>query len=219
MVTSSIKFRFANARDSDAVLFEGQQILASVLRRAIAEKRDLVQLGPDGIALFDEQGNGACASQRARDCAANACARSAAAHARHACARCRARRRASPHLPRLPFAEIGAEAFVHKNSTVVVRMRAARSAAIMAADAAAPRAASASPALDADAAASSSSFEAPAPAAAAAAARGGLVIAAVPTSRVAAPSTGGAAGAAAMGFGGRAGPARSQPDASAPVRA
>ncbi len=113
---------------------------------------------------------------------------------------------------------------MHKNSTVVVRMRAARSAAIMAADAAAPRAASASPALDADAAASSSSsssssFEAPAPAAAAAATRGGLVIAAVPTYRVAAPSTGGAAGAAAMGFGGRAGPARSQPDASAPVRA
>jgi hypothetical protein len=124
----------------------------------------------------------------------------------------------------LSYAEIGAEAFVHKNSTVVVRMRAARSAAIMAADAAAPRAASASPALDADAAASSSSsssssFEAPAPAAAAAATRGGLVIAAVPTYRVAAPSTGGAAGAAAMGFGGRAGPARSQPDASAPVRA
>ena len=138
---------------------------------------------------------------------------------KNSCARRRARRRASPHLPRLPYAEIGAEAFVHKNSTVVVRMRAARSAAIMAADAAAPRAASASPALDADAAASSSSFEAPAPAAAAAAARGGLVIAAVPTYRVAAPSTGGAAGAAAMGFGGRAGPARSQPDASAPVRA
>jgi hypothetical protein len=65
MATSSIKFRFANARDSDAVLFEGQQILASVLRRAIAEKRDLVQLGPDGIALFDEQGNGACARARA----------------------------------------------------------------------------------------------------------------------------------------------------------
>jgi len=114
---------------------------------------------------------------------------------------------------------------VHKNSTVVVRMRAARSAAIIAADAAAPRAASASPALDAEAVApssssssSSSSFEAPAPAAAAAA-RGGLVIAEVPTYRVAAPSTGGAAGAAAMGFGGRAGPARSQPDASAPVRA
>ena len=61
MATSSIKFRFANARDSDAVLFEGQQILASVLRRAIAEKRDLVQLGPDGIALYDEQGNGAAA--------------------------------------------------------------------------------------------------------------------------------------------------------------
>jgi hypothetical protein len=140
MATSSIKFRFANARDSDAVLFEGQQILASVLRRAIAEKRDLVQLGPDGIALFDEQGNGACARARAPRSARELAPRRDRLRSRDRVHSTRAyermRTRPPPRPPRrltalvpstLSYAEIGAEAFVHKNSTVVVRMRAARS--------------------------------------------------------------------------------------------
>jgi len=90
MSSSSIKFRFNNAKDGDVVMFAGQSLQVVSLKRAIADRHNLSHLGPEGISVSDEQGN-----------------------------------------------EYEDASFVHKNSSVVVKVRSMRQTAFFAADAAA----------------------------------------------------------------------------------
>lgn len=89
MSSSSIKFRFNNAKDGDVVMFAGQSLQVVSLKRAIADRHNLSHLGPEGISVSDEQGN-----------------------------------------------EYEDASFVHKNSSVVVKVRSMRQTAFFAADAA-----------------------------------------------------------------------------------
>jgi len=89
MASSTIKFRFQNAKDGDVVMFAGQSLQLVSLKRAIADRHNLTNLGPDGISISDEQGN-----------------------------------------------EYDDASFVHKNSSVLVKVRAIRQSAFFAADAA-----------------------------------------------------------------------------------
>jgi hypothetical protein len=91
MSSSSIKFRFNNAKDGDVVMFAGQSLQVVSLKRAIADRYNLSNLGPDGISVSDEQGN-----------------------------------------------EYEDSSLVHKNSSVVVKVRSMRQTAVFAADAAGP---------------------------------------------------------------------------------
>jgi hypothetical protein len=57
-MSSTIKYKFLNSKDSDVILFEGISLSLDALKRAVIERKNLTASGAD-LVVMDTDLNGA----------------------------------------------------------------------------------------------------------------------------------------------------------------